>query len=1555
MAISHLKNSILSMQKTVKDFKNEYKKDREYNKKSISDIQKSMEREHKTNAGIKKKIIKNLTINKNSFRTFRKIHNEYIKKENSLARRIIRTVNFALKKVKDGVYRTLGRAKDLSDIDFPTLIGASLAKNMPIVGYFISRAIEKGLFPNFVASAKRLIHRGWTGILRFYRKYIRRFISPLTRPIKSIFQKISSLWKRNKKNYNVPTIKNATPPKRIIENNISEIENKKTAINNISSKEKLQAEIEIAKKIPHLQSGGYITSGGIAQLHPAEVVVPLEENTGLIDKLSNKISKVLTNTLKTILASTTIVLPLGKAFKAGFKEIYTEFRHGENLSLQERAARAVFDIRNSIVGKQGLIGMFSTFRNAVLFRLPVLSVILKLTTGFLKSKLIPFKLLFKRFNTYKSDLPTRGSTEEKTANILGIIYVGMMSKFDQVNLHLANISKATAGFAETVKPKGFRVITSIGDFIGSTLLKKTSIGEKYKKFKEKREEKRFDVSYSKFAMNKMKKEQENKANKFPVKFAIEKLKSGVVDEYHKQKYFYKKINRIIELIKDIKEIIKKWLLPKMPLKKESVASIRKSNVIRGVFEKENVSYTEVGVTGTYGGGYWPKYINPKMKKSEAKKRKTKSNVIYLNEKEKHEIKPKEGKKTGNVIYLSEIKKTEEKPKKKTIKSALGTKIKHEINEKIDKALKEGFFQRTLNFFKNSKKSEKKKVTFLSNIKNKVAFLKEKTSGFFKKGIKKTSSFILKIAAFIIPFLRRGLSLAKIFLFGSLKTFLPIAIRMFLSPVILGPVLAAIGGILVGKTIDKYIFKPIREKFFKKTIEENKKISKELDKLTISKVKKYRESVKNVNEKNKVGIIRKGREIRLAALPSFSKEGVQKKLRPKLGYAGGPQDVEKFRLKLVKQFLKHKNFYTAYPDYALKEAWNKFDFHIPFLTPPQKIPILYEKDFREFIKQNYVPSYQKGAIAEDVLKQLSKKEKIKNKIFSVGSKLKKPIEKTISIIKKPFSPEGSSFVKTLANKVGTEKFKTLFSPEYLKVAMPKVKKQIYEIKESINKYEKEINELKEKNLPKKFVKAKEEKIVSLMHTKILTLEKTIREENKKFKNLRKRLAEKYGKKEEGIIEKIKKPFEKPIQIAKAGIYAAKQTGKTLGNIYDKISFLDYQHDLHALYRKYRKFKESKEKELKENVEKLKNVSPKEIGKKIEKGKNYIGDAGKKVIGRIKNESAKATTIGKNLVGKSKKIIDSTIKENDNLIKNAIGKSEKYIKTAIEKSKNIIGSTVDRNKKYINNIIEKSKNIIGSTVDRNKKHINNIIEKSKNIIGSTVDRNKKYIGSTVDRNKKYIGNAIKKSEKYISNAIEKSKNIIGPTVDKKYIEKNINRRNKGLIDYIGDGIKHIWSSIDYIGDGIKHIWSSIEKGKNVIGKIIHGDKIIRETKEIGKNIYKKTFIYPIEISKIIEKNGEITEKLLHNLEMAKANAKEILNHKNEIEKKKMEKTEQYLKELSTNTEKLQKFIAETNAIIHKNIVNNLSTINKSISNINNNNSGGAHVADPEFNHMLTKSID
>ena len=59
MAISHLKNSILSMQKTVKDFKNEYKKDREYNKKSISDIQKSMEREHKTNAGIKKKIIKN--------------------------------------------------------------------------------------------------------------------------------------------------------------------------------------------------------------------------------------------------------------------------------------------------------------------------------------------------------------------------------------------------------------------------------------------------------------------------------------------------------------------------------------------------------------------------------------------------------------------------------------------------------------------------------------------------------------------------------------------------------------------------------------------------------------------------------------------------------------------------------------------------------------------------------------------------------------------------------------------------------------------------------------------------------------------------------------------------------------------------------------------------------------------------------------------------------------------------------------------------------------------------------------------------------------------------------------------------------------------------------------------------------------------------------------------------------------------------------------------------------------------------------------------------------
>jgi hypothetical protein len=200
--------------------------------------------------------------------------------------------------------------------------------------------------------------------------------------------------------------------------------------------------------VPKMQRGGYIEKGGMIEVHPAEVVMPIEKILQRIDdsiSVGREIAEITSKTqMRSLAKMSTFVSaerdkePVGmvKGFLRAMREVQTQYEEPSNV----RLLRAVLSIQDTM-GAQ--IGTWQQIWTKMLVEHPTFRQIAfaMKTVGSLFGA--PFKLVFQLFKQrggYLSQLSKSKNPFENMSQNIGILYTGTMHRLDNI----AYYTKATA-------------------------------------------------------------------------------------------------------------------------------------------------------------------------------------------------------------------------------------------------------------------------------------------------------------------------------------------------------------------------------------------------------------------------------------------------------------------------------------------------------------------------------------------------------------------------------------------------------------------------------------------------------------------------------------------------------------------------------------------------------------------------------------------------------------------------------------------------------------------------------------------------------------------------------------------------------------------------------------------------------------------------------------------------------------------------------------------------------------------------------------------------------
>jgi len=329
-----------------------------------------------------------------------------------------------------------GRAisEDIS-INKEHAVAMSLAKATPLFGYFAAKFVETDVFKSATENMKKNIKKGlggvWSGI------------KALTR---NIGEDVGGLFTRKGK------VKYSQESKAAMGEVVASLKE----IKEKTAKPKAR---DIKEKIPKLQKGGYVEKGGLAQVHPAEVVMPIDKILARIDetipdkkKLSESITKISQSygNLETFIAGK----PTEKRSLIGtFMHAFAEAKNSQDKKWQDRMLKAILDLRVGLIGSQNRLQLawqktlieHPTFRNLIMF-----GDLLK--TAFVS----PLKYLFGIQGTYKGHIARATRTKnvfEKISNVLGILYSGTMTRLDNLVSLQRELVELAGGKGEKIKEK----------------------------------------------------------------------------------------------------------------------------------------------------------------------------------------------------------------------------------------------------------------------------------------------------------------------------------------------------------------------------------------------------------------------------------------------------------------------------------------------------------------------------------------------------------------------------------------------------------------------------------------------------------------------------------------------------------------------------------------------------------------------------------------------------------------------------------------------------------------------------------------------------------------------------------------------------------------------------------------------------------------------------------------------------------------------------------------------------------------------------------------------
>jgi len=350
---------------------------------------------------------------------FKRTSNEFMNNSTSMFK-VIKDVNLEMLSKSTKMITTAGSVinKQL-DIDETKLIGKSLAKSTPIIGYFVSKLIESPEFKNAA-----------TGMAKFTGNVAKGALSSIGSYIKS-------------------------RPK-------NEKEDKSISKKIVDSK----------KKVPSLADGGYVKKGGLVNVHAGEVVGPIEKVltankedaksiTGSINSLSGAQKETSLDLGETITRGTAeSISTLGNTFVYSMKGMENTFNYGlkmlpnylmswirpfmesmkrtgedyykdPRVNNMDKMVSAIVDLRTTLVGYRSMWERLKVSFITALYKHPAMNTFLVGMGYLVKATTFPFRWLFKKRGLYTKDLPTKGSPQEKTATTLGLLYSGLMDKSDK--------------------------------------------------------------------------------------------------------------------------------------------------------------------------------------------------------------------------------------------------------------------------------------------------------------------------------------------------------------------------------------------------------------------------------------------------------------------------------------------------------------------------------------------------------------------------------------------------------------------------------------------------------------------------------------------------------------------------------------------------------------------------------------------------------------------------------------------------------------------------------------------------------------------------------------------------------------------------------------------------------------------------------------------------------------------------------------------------------------------------------------------------------------------
>jgi hypothetical protein len=222
--------------------------------------------------------------------------------------------------------------------------------------------------------------------------------------------------------------------------------------------------------IPKMQKGGYVEKGGMAYLHPAEVVMPIEKVLEKIDEsisVAQDLAKISKRAQLNTMAKLSTFVDEQKKFQKqgiikGFINAYATVQSRYMEPSNMRMLRAVLSIQDTL---GATVGTWPQVWQKLLVEHPTFRNIMFTLRGLYSTIALPARLtyaLFKRRGGYEGHLSRDKSPMAATAYNVGLVYTGGMWRLDNIALFTRATAEATRDLSSAITGKRYPQLRGVG-------------------------------------------------------------------------------------------------------------------------------------------------------------------------------------------------------------------------------------------------------------------------------------------------------------------------------------------------------------------------------------------------------------------------------------------------------------------------------------------------------------------------------------------------------------------------------------------------------------------------------------------------------------------------------------------------------------------------------------------------------------------------------------------------------------------------------------------------------------------------------------------------------------------------------------------------------------------------------------------------------------------------------------------------------------------------------------------------------------------------------------